>query len=212
MRRGWIVAAMALWLAPAAAGQQLVDRIVARVGDDVITQSELSELGRYQQLVDGKEQPTGERLRELVEQWIVSREASLSGFSAPGKQDVEKTYADLEKRFGTAEAFRKRLQELGLSESEVRHLLARQLFLSRYLDYKFRPEVQVAERQIEEYYRKTLVPELQRAGQRVPTLESVADQVREVLMEQGINRRAAQWLDEMRARWKVEMVGGDPAQ
>jgi len=212
MRNGLVVALLTVWLVPGLAAQQVVDRIVAQVGDTVITQSEMNELGRYQQLIDGKEQPAADRLRELVEQWIVEREAQLSGYAAPGQQDVEKAYQALEKRVGTAEAFQKRLKELGLSEREVRRLVERQLLLARYLDYKFRPEVQVEEQQIEDYYRKTLVPELKRSGERVPTLESVADQVREVLTERGINRRAAQWLDEMRGRWKVEMVGGGPKQ
>ena len=201
---------LSLCLAPAARAQQLVDRIVARVGTDVITLSELDELARFQQLVDGKQQPAAERVRELAEQWMIGHDASLSGFRAPAAADVEKAFAALEKRFASPTAFHQRLKQLGLSENQVRRLLERQIFLTRYLDFRFRAEVQVTDKQIEEYYRNTLLPELKRSGQSAPPLEAVADKVREVLIEQGISRRAAAWLDDLRARWKVDLIGGAP--
>ena len=213
--RGAAKLAMAIWLATALAGsaraQQVVDRIVARVGDDIITLSDIQELGRYQQLVQGKEQTQAERLRELIEQWVVQRDATLSGFRPPAAGDVEKALAALEKRFSSPKAFAERLKELGLSESDARRMVDRQLFLSRYLDFRFRAEVQVTESQIEDYYRTTLVPELKRARQPVPPLESVADKIREVLIERGISERAEKWLDELRTRWNVQTIGG-PAE
>ncbi|HVB33184.1 MAG TPA: hypothetical protein VNJ52_02240 [Patescibacteria group bacterium] len=206
MKRSIGILLVALWLAPTAAAQQVVDRIVARIGDGVITESQIAELGRFQQLVDGKQQSAAQRMHELAEQWIVNHEASLSGFQAPSARDVQRAFARLEKRFGSAAAFEKRLKRAGLTDSEARQLLDREIFLSRYLDYKFRPEVQVDEREIEDYYRKTLAPELRKAGHSVPPIESVADQVRNVLIERGISERAGRWLDQMRQRWRVEPV------
>lgn len=206
-----LVALLSLSLAPASRAQQMVDRIVASVNHDVITQSDLDELGRFQKLMDGKQQTAIERLHELVEQWMVDREASYSGFHAPDTKEVDRAFDDLRKRIGSPAALEKKLKELGLTESQVKRLLRKQIFLSRYLDYKFRPEVQVTEGEVEEYYRQTLVPELKRTGQKVPPLASVAGKIREVLVERGINRRTALWLDQMRARWKVEMIGGKPS-
>lgn len=215
MRKGnWValaVVAMALASIPARA-QEVVDRIVARIGSDVITQSDLTELGRFQQLLDGKAQNTSNRLRELAEQWIVAHEASLSGFTKPTTQDVDKACADLAAHFGSAKTFQSRLKQLALSENDVRRLLGRQLFLTRYIDYRFRPEVQVGEEQVQAYYQKTLVPELHQKGQSAPPLNRVEDQLRELLVQQGINRRAVQWLDRMEERWKVERVEGNASQ
>jgi peptidyl-prolyl cis-trans isomerase SurA len=208
MRRRILIAVLALSLPSAAAGQQVVDRIVARVDTDVITQSELDELGNFQRLVSGKEQTADERLRELVEQWMVGREASYSGYHPPAAAEVDKAYASLERRFASPQAFALKMKELGLTKDDARKMLERQMLLSGYLDYKFRPQVQVTETDIEEYYRKTLVPELKREGQPVPSLENVSDRIREVLIERGISRLSAEWLDQMQERWKVEKIGG----
>jgi hypothetical protein len=208
MRAGILIALLALSLPVAARAQQVVDRIVARVDSDVITQSEIDELGRFQQLMDGKQQSAEDRLRELVEQWMVNREASFSGYHPPKPEDVQKAYASLQKRFPSPETFAQKLKALGLTPDDVRKMIERQIVLSGYLDYKFRPEVQVNEKDIEDYYRNTLVPELKRKGQPVPPLESVADRIRELLVERGISRLSAEWLDQMRERWKVEKIGG----
>jgi parvulin-like peptidyl-prolyl isomerase len=208
MRGRILIAWLLLSLPLAAAAQQVVDRIVARVDSDVITQSELDELGSFQLLVSDKKQPADQRLRELVEQWMVSREASYSGFHMPAAAAVDKAYAALQKRFGSPEALARKMNELGLSKDDVRKMFERQLVLNGYLDYKFRPQVQVTETDIEKYYRETLVPELKREGQPVPSLESVAGRVREVLIERGISRLSADWLDQMRERWQVEKIGG----
>jgi parvulin-like peptidyl-prolyl isomerase len=210
MKRTLWISLLALALAPAAGAQQVVDRIVARIGDGVITQSQIAELGRFQQLVDGKQQSPAARLRELAEQWIVSHEAALDGLQAPTAQDAQRAFAGLEKRFGSPAEMKKRLQSAGLSEAEARHLLDREIFLNRYLEYKFRPEVQVDENQIEAYYRNTLVPKLKKAGQATPPISRVADQIRQVLVEQGVNERAGRWLDQMEQRWKVDPVETAP--
>jgi parvulin-like peptidyl-prolyl isomerase len=208
MRKAIAILLATFGLASAASAQQVIDRTVAQIGGSVITQSQIVELGRFQKLVDGKEQSASQRLNELAQQWIVKRDAALNDFPTPSAQEVQRALAELEKRFGSAAAFEQHLKSAGLSASEARRLLDREMFLSRYLDYKFRPEVRVDEQQIEEYYRNTLVPELKKTGQAVPPIARVADQVREVLVERGVTQRAEHWLDQMQQEWKLSPVGG----
>src|SRR2546426_6434323 len=61
-----------------AAPQQVVDRIVARVQDDILMLSELRELGRYQQLVQDQAASDDRLLTQLLEQWIVNAEATAA--------------------------------------------------------------------------------------------------------------------------------------
>ena len=55
------------------------------------------------------------------------------------------------------------------------------------------------------YYRDHLVPELQAKGQQAPPLADVTDQIRELLIEQGVNDRTAEWFDETKPRMKIEL-------
>ncbi len=194
----------ALAARPAVRAQQVIDRIVARIEDDIILLSEVRELGRYQQLVDGHSTSDDKLLGQLIDQWVVDREATAAHFVRPVGADVRDELDQLEKQFKSAEAYRARLRELGLTEAAVRRFIERQLYLSRYLDYKFRPAAQVDSAAVERYYREELLPQLAARGQQAPPLESVQDQIRELLTQREISARAARWLDESRSRLKIE--------
>ncbi len=193
-----------LFVVPACA-QQVIDRIVARVEGDIITLSEMRELGRYQNLVEGRAASDDRLLAQLIEQWIVNTEATAARYPRPIEAEVNREVARLEKQLGGPDAYRERLRDLGLSAAAVRRQVERQMYLARYLGYKFRPAVQVDSAAIEKYYREELVPSLAAKGQTASPLDTVQDQIRELLTEREISRRAAQWLDESRARLKVEL-------
>jgi hypothetical protein len=196
-RNGWATAA-----------QRVVDRIVARIEGDIITLSEVRELGRFQQLVEGKPAGEEELLGQLIDQWIVATEAGASRFARPTDAEVTSELARLEREFSSPAAFRARLRELELDEGAVRRLLGRQLWLARFLDYKFRPAAQFEEAEIERYYREDLTAQLRARGQAPPPLDDVREQIRELLTQREISRRAERWLGESRPRLRIEKSAG----
>src|SRR5271165_7495912 len=60
------------------AAQEVIDRIVARIEDDVILLSEVQELRQYQKFVDGKSESDEQILDRLIDQWVVRSEAETS--------------------------------------------------------------------------------------------------------------------------------------
>jgi len=196
---------------PCVRAQQVVDRIVARVEEDIILLSDLRELGAYQQLVDGRTASDDRLLTQLVEQWIVHAEATAARFPRPSEAEVNRELNRLEHQFPGPEAFRSRLRELGLAEGVVRRLVERQLYLARYLDYKFRPAADVDGAAVEKYYREHLLPSLTGRGLAVPGLEAVQEQIRELLTQREISERATRWLEETRSRLKIEWEAREKA-
>ncbi len=197
---------------PVVQAQQVVDRIVARVEDDILTLSEVRELGRFQHLVNGaggeKNLPAENELMErLIDQWIVNAEATAARFPRPAKEEVQKEVERLAAQFDSADAYRARLRELELTAEIVARQVEWQIHLARYLDYKLRPVAQVESAQVEKYFREELVPELQKRGQDAPALESVEGQIRELLTQREITARAAKWLEETRARLRIAIAG-----
>jgi len=184
---------------------QIVDAIVVRIEDDVITLSELRELAAYQQLLDGHSQGNDELRSELIEQWVVNNEATTTRFPLAAEAEVNREVTRVESNFPSPAAYQQRLQAVGLSEQSVRRMIARQIYLARYLDYKFRSSIQVNDAAIADYYRDHLVPELQAKGQQAPPLSDVTDKIRELLIEQGVNDHTAAWFDETRPRLKIEL-------
>ncbi len=192
---------------PSAGAQRVVDRIVATIEGEPVTASELAELGKFQQMNGGAAADEKELLRRRVEQWIILTDAQGSRFPKPSAEDVDQEMARIKAQFASPDAYEARLRALGLRAESVRALVETQLYLARYLDARFRPTVQVDAQQIETYYRKELLPQLEAKGSEAPPLDDVSEQIRELLTQRQISERAGRWLDENRERVHVVLHG-----
>jgi hypothetical protein len=192
------------------AAQEIVDRIAARVENDIILLSDIRALGRYQQFLDGKSETDAQILERLIDQWVVRTEASVSLFPHPSDAEIERSVERLRKSFRSTEEYQAREKQSGLRDSEVRAIAASQLYLSNYLDSRFRPSVQVDAKAIEDFYQNTVIPLAKKRGQEPPSLDAARDAIQEALVQSGIDEQAEKWLKESRARVHVEiLLNGD---
>jgi hypothetical protein len=194
------------------AAQEVIDRIAARVENDVILMSDIRELSRYQQFVDGKSEPDEQLLDRLVDQWIVRTEAEASRFPQPSEADINREMERLQRSFASSEEYESRKKQSGLSDAEVRRMVVAQLYLSNYLDSRFRPSVQIDSKAIEDFYQHTVIPGAQARGQAPPAREAARDLIQEALVQRGINEQAERWLKESRARLHVDKLLAERAK
>ena len=181
-----------------------MDRIVARVENDIVLRSDVQELKEYQELVDGKSESESALLDRLIDQWIVRSEAELSRFPEPKNEEIDTGVARVVKSFASAEEYEARKKQSGLNDAEVRKIVAAQLYLSNYLDSRFRPSAQIDEKAIEDFYQNAVVPRAKARGQEPPTLDASRDIIQEALVQNDINEQADRWLKESRARLHVQ--------
>lgn len=208
--RKWITtAAMLIGLLPVPGrvhAQEVVDRIVARVETDIILLSDVRQLNRYQMFLDGKAQSDTDILNRLIDQWIVRSEANVARFPQPSDEDVDRSIQRLKRSFSTPEEFQLRQNQSGISDEEIRRFVRAQLYLSNYLDSRFRPATQIDEKAIEDFYKNRVVPRAESRKQTPPTLENARDFIQEALVQGAINEQADRWLQESRSRVRVEIM------
>ncbi len=195
-----------LFAATASFAQEVVDRIAARVETDVILLSDVRELSRYQLFVDGKSESDAQILQRLIDQWIVRNEANVSRIAQPSDEEVERSLTRLKRSFSSEIEFADRMKPSGLTEEDVRRMVRSQLYLSNYLDTRFRPSIQIDDKAIEDFYQTRVIPRAQSRGQNPPTLEAAHDFIQEALVQRAINEQADKWLKESRARVRVEIL------
>jgi len=186
------------------AEQEIADRIAARVENDIILLSDIRTLSRYQQFLDGKSETDAQLLDRLIDQWMVRTEADASRFPQPSDAEIDRSLERLRNSFASAEQYGTRRKQSGLSDSEVRGIAASQLYLSNYLDSRFRPTVQVDSTAIEDFYQNAIVAQAKTRGQEPPPLDAARDAIQEALVQRGINEQAENWLKESRARLHIE--------
>jgi len=205
-----VSAAIAFAFALHTPAQEVVDRIAARVESDVILLSEIRELSRYQMLVDGKSESDAQILDRLVDQWIVRTEAVAARFPRPSAPEVDRSVDRLKQSFASNTEFEARKRGSGLTDQEIREMVEAQLYLSNYLDSRFRPAVQIDPQEIEKFYQEAVVPRAKARGQEAPTLDAARDAIQEALLQRGINAQADQWIRESRSRLHVDkLLAGD---
>jgi hypothetical protein len=197
---------LSLTFALSSSAQQLIDRIAARVENDIILLSDVRILGHYQMLVDGKSETEAQLLDRLIDQWVVQNEADASRFPRPTNAEIDQAVAALKKSFPSLQEYEERRKQSGLSEQQVRDKIATQIHLTNYLDSRFRPSVQVDAKAIEDFYSSAVLPRAKARGQEPPSLEASRDVIQEALIEQSIDAQAEQWLKESRSRIHVERL------
>jgi parvulin-like peptidyl-prolyl isomerase len=199
------IAALVILLAAGFAwGQETVDRIVAVVESDIILMSDVQELARYQLFVDGKSETDAQILDRLIDQWIVRNEAKAVLFPQPSDSEVQRSLERLKRSFSSTEEFEERKKQSGLTDEDIDRMLRAQLYLSNYLDSRFRASIQIDAKDIEQFYKERIVPRAESRGQTPPTLEAAQPFIYEALVQRAINEQADRWLKESRTRVRVE--------
>jgi hypothetical protein len=184
--------------------QEVVDRIVARVENDIILLSDVRELKEYQELLDGKSESESALVDRLIDQWIVRSEAQLSRFPEPKDEGIDREVSRVVRSFSSPAEYEARKKQSGLGDAEVRKIVATQLYLSNYLDSRFRPSVQIDEKAIEDFYQNAVVPRAKARGQEPPTLDASRDIIQDALVQSDITEQADRWLKETRDRLHVQ--------
>ena len=193
-----------LMASKAVLSQEVIDRVAARVENDIILASDVRALGRYQVFIDGKSESDAQLLDRLIDQWIVRNEASAARYPQPSDEEVQRSLARLKRSFSSPAEFEDRRRQSGLSSEELLAMVKSQLYLNNYLDTRFRPSTQVEEKDVEKFYKERVVPRAESRGQTPPALADARDFIQEALVQRAIDEQADRWLKESRSRIRVE--------
>lgn len=137
-------------LAAAAAGAEVIDRIAVTIDNQVIAESQIRQEIRVIALLNGEKpdlSPASRRktAERLVDQSLMRREMEFTHYPGPDAAEVEKSFQDVRSEFPSQAALEARLAEYGLDAGVLRRSLARQAATLRFIELRFRPEVQAEE-------------------------------------------------------------------
>jgi hypothetical protein len=199
-------------LAPLSSGAEILDRVVASIGNVAITQSDVEREYRLERFLDGQwPPPTPDRkaldqARErLVYQRLLLEEETQDVSRDPA---LEKTAAEelvgLRKRFPSEQEFQSALQSLHMDEKQILTTLIDQQRVLRIIEQQLRSAAAPGTSDVESYYRDVFTPEYTRTHRPpVPPLTEVEGQIREILAQKKINELLASWLEELKPSRRV---------
>jgi hypothetical protein len=186
----------------ARAAQQVLDRVLARVGADAVTQSDVrAALGLG--LVDGA---TGKVTEDDVLQRLIDRRLALDQVDQlsapePDPNDVAAEVARMKAHAGNGLAGL--LESTGLTEARLPPMARDTLRIREYMESRFPPPL-VSDADAEEYFRSH-PEEFRRNNGTLPSFEEAAPAARDAVAAERRNMRIAQWLGGLRKRADVAL-------
>jgi peptidyl-prolyl cis-trans isomerase SurA len=205
---------------PLPPGAVVLDHVVAVINGSVILESDVQEEIRYGVLQPFTVNParnTPQRaLQRLIDRALILQQMQTTQFATPPTpEEVQQRLKELrtvipvcaQYHCNTEAGWQTFLQAHGLTEKEVeKHWTERMTILS-FIQSRFGSGVRIAPQEIEDYYHKTLVPELH--GQKPPALAMVSDRIQEILLQQRVSSLLLEWLQSLKSEGSVSIL--DPA-
>ena len=195
---------VAVLLLAAAGRAEIIDRVAAVVGRQVITQSEVDRETRLERFFGAASPDPKQVLQRLIRQRLVFQELEQTALP-------ELTGEELDEWLATARPAGADPARHGLKPPDPIEYGRRQLQIEKFLDLRFKTGFQVSEQEIETYYKTRLRPEMERRGvQPIPALEAVRDRVEKAVTEERVNQLMEEWMNELRQRTKVRLADQAP--
>jgi hypothetical protein len=144
-------------------------------------------------------------LDRLVEQKLIRNELESARYPVPAASEVEPELAAFQKKFFKDEAaFQQALAAAGITAQDVRDELLWQRTLLLFIDVRFRPGVQVADQEIQDYFDKTVAPAARLAHPGEPVkLEDYRDSIEETLIGKKVDQAMDVWMQAARKRTAI---------
>ena len=166
------------------------EEIVATVGDEKITKEEL-----YDTLVKVSGQ---QALDMMIEDKVIAMELKKEKVTV-SDEEVEAELATQIESTGGDEAFAAALEQGGITEEEFKKSITEYLSIRKVVE----PRIKITDEELKAYFdenKETLSTE----GEKEAVLEDHKDDIKKLLIEQGMQTEYVDWLDEVKEKYDIE--------
>jgi hypothetical protein len=194
--------------AGAAAQTQVLDRIVATVGQQVITLSDVRAAVGLGLLPESSSEssplPIGVVVEKLVDRELMRAEIDRFGVVAPAPELLASRIEAIRKRFPSQQAFDAALEAHGLSDARFRAWVADDWRIEQYIQQRFDAASQPTDEDVLQYF-QSREREFAKNG-RPPRFDEIRDEVRRRLLSQRRQVLVDDWIAGLKRRTEIVMM------
>jgi hypothetical protein len=187
---------------------EILDRIAITVGKHVISEGDILLDLRITAFLDQKPiDSSGDQKRKagdrLVDQYLLLQEASTSRQALPTAADAQQLLEQVKAEYATETEYRATLARYGITEAQLSEHLLNGIRALRFTDLRFRPEVQLTDDDLHEYYDSMAAQWRRTNPAQVPTFEASRDQIEKLLTDQRVTQTLDRWLGTTRSETQI---------
>ena len=200
-------------LAPVTASAgEVIDGVIATINHRPVLQSDWDDAVRFEAFMQQK--PLGSlteadrvsALQRLIDRQLLEIQMSDPNYLAPSREEVRANLAKLREQIPAAsdeQGWQKLIGAYGFSEREIETNVRYQMQMMNFIEVRLRPNVHVQPEEVEAYYRKQVVPDLEKVGAKVVTFQEVEPKIRELLVQQHMDELLDAWLHNLRQQSQI---------
>jgi hypothetical protein len=187
---------------------EILDRVAVTVGKHVISEGDILldlRIGAFldQKPVDRSGDEKRKTADRLVDQYLLLQEASTSRQVLPTAADARQLLNQVKAQYATETEYRATLARFAITEEQLSEHLLNGIRALRFTDLRFRPEVQLSDDDLHEYY-DSMAAQWRRANPaQVPTFEASRDQIEKLLTDQRVTQALDRWLGTTRSETQI---------
>ncbi len=173
---------------------QIIDRMMAVIGNHIITLSDVEQERRIREVLGEKGSNNDKSiLNDLINSFLVQAEIGQSAAIDVSDADIDS-------------AMRQISDLHGIAPGVIRDAIRRRVRASQFFDARFRQAIRPTNDEIQQYYQAVFVPAAQKQGTNpIPALEQVSQMIAQNIVEEKMVREVDSWLEETRQRSDVEI-------
>ena len=192
---------------------EIIDRVAVSVGNQVITEDQINEELRVTAFLNHDKVDTSpaekkKAAERLVEQALIKRDIDLSHYALPQTSDAEQSLRSIASQYPSEAEFQKALQAYGITAEDLRRHLWWQLTVLSFIDYRFRPGIQLPESDLRNFYEQEAAKWREQGLKEVPSFEDARGKIEQVLTQQRIDQAVDRWIGDTRTQVEIRYRPG----
>jgi hypothetical protein len=204
---------------PAFAGE-VIDGVIATVNRKPVLQSDWDDAVRYEAFMQQKplravsESDRVSALQRLIDRRLLEIQMSDSNYLAPSRDELRMNLAKLRDQIPAAkdeQHWRALLASYGFTQRDIEACVRAEMQMMNFIEVRLRPNVHVQPEEVEAYYRSQVLPDLEKVGVKVVTLQELEPRIRELLVQRHMDELLDAWLHNLRQQTPVQNMVPLPA-
>ena len=186
--------------------QEVVDRIVALVNEEVITLTDVKIAKAFKLYSsDGNTDVNysiNDVLKKLIDQYLVVQLTRNDNTLLD--ESVDDFIDDIIVEMGVEE-FRRQLEGFGMTRPDLTPFAAKYVMYKRIIADRFRASASVSLKEIEEYYERSYIPAQEAEGLDAQPMLEILDEIEAVIKQEKSQMQIEGWLNYLRERADIQV-------
>jgi peptidyl-prolyl cis-trans isomerase SurA len=191
---------------PVSWGEEVIDRILAVVNDEVITLTDVNIVERFV-LFDVPYETQDENLQKLILDQLINQKLVIQMTSERvevSEEELESVLSDIVQKTDPDLAGRALLQ-FGLDWDDLKSYLREKLLYRKIISLRFDQGVIVSIEEIERYYEQVYIPSQREKNLDLQPMIDVLDQIESALKRQKVEGQIQEWISNLKREANIQI-------